>query len=140
MTEALLRKRHQEELKFMKEELRQLKEELNDQNLPFGVDLALPKVGGGARKTNHDYTHGQLPELIDVIIESGASLFVSAVGIPPVWAIDKLHENGILVMNMIGSPRHVQKCLDAGVEVRIKSPARKLIFASWVRGEVGRRI
>ena len=103
--------------KFMKEELRQLKEELNDQNLPFGVDLALPKVGGGARKTNHDYTHGQLPELIDVIIESGASLFVSAVGIPPVWAIDKLHENGILVMNMIGSPRHVQKCLDAGVDI-----------------------
>jgi NAD(P)H-dependent flavin oxidoreductase YrpB (nitropropane dioxygenase family) len=103
--------------KFMKEELRQLKEELNDPNLPFGVDLALPKVGGGARKTNHDYTHGQLPELIDVIIESGASLFVSAVGIPPVWAIDKLHENGILVMNMIGSPRHVQKCLDAGVDI-----------------------
>ena len=30
--------------KFMKEELRQLKEQLNDPNLPFGVDLALPKV------------------------------------------------------------------------------------------------
>ena len=75
------------------------------------------QVGGGARKTNHDYTHGQLPELIDIIIDSGASLFVSAVGIPPVWAIDKLHDAGILVMNMIGSPRHVQKCLDAGVDI-----------------------
>ena len=30
--------------KFMKEELRQLKEQLNDPNIPFGVDLALPKV------------------------------------------------------------------------------------------------
>ena len=41
--------------------------------------------------------------LIDIIIDSGASLFVSAVGIPPMWAIDKLHDAGILVMNMIGS-------------------------------------
>ena len=49
----------------------------------------------GQEKTNHDYTHGQLPELIDIIIDSGASLFVSAVGIPPVWAIDKLHDAGI---------------------------------------------
>lgn len=45
-----------------------------------GVDLLLPQVGGNARKTNKDYTDGQLPELIDVIIEGGAKLFVSAVG------------------------------------------------------------
>jgi hypothetical protein len=38
-------------------------------NPKFGVDLAIPQVGGSARKTNHDYTHGKLPELIDVIIE-----------------------------------------------------------------------
>ena len=49
----------------------------------FGVDLLLPKVGDGARATNHDYTNGQLMELIDVIIEKGASLFVAAVGVPP---------------------------------------------------------
>jgi len=29
-----------------------LKAQLEDKNAPFGVDLALPKVGGGARKTN----------------------------------------------------------------------------------------
>jgi len=28
--------------------------------LPFGIDLLLPKVGGNARKTNKDYTGGQL--------------------------------------------------------------------------------
>jgi hypothetical protein len=54
-----------------------------DKNAPFGVDLLLPQVGGGARKTNSDYTEGKLPELIDIIIESGAKLFVSAVGVPP---------------------------------------------------------
>jgi enoyl reductase-like protein len=28
--------------------------------VPFGVDLLLPQVGGDARKTNYDYTGGQL--------------------------------------------------------------------------------
>ncbi len=32
--------------------------------------------GEGARKTNHDYTHDQLDELIDITIESVACLFV----------------------------------------------------------------
>jgi NAD(P)H-dependent flavin oxidoreductase YrpB (nitropropane dioxygenase family) len=61
----------------------ELKSNLTDKSLPFGVDLALPKVGEGARKTNHDYTHGQLDDLITVTIKNGAKLFVSAVGIPP---------------------------------------------------------
>ena len=45
-----------------------------------------------------DYTDGQLPELIDIIIKSKAALFVCAVGVPPKWAVDKLHNAGILVM------------------------------------------
>ena len=57
-----------------------LKADLKDKNAPFGVDLLIPQIGGGARATNHDYTHGQLPELIDVIIAEKASLFVCAVG------------------------------------------------------------
>merc|ERR1712066_116167 len=83
----------------------------------FGVDLLLPQVGGSARKTNKDYTGGQLPELIDVIIECKASLFVSAVGVPPKFAVDKLHAAGIPVMNMIGHPKHVAKALAAGVDI-----------------------
>ncbi|KAH0417221.1 hypothetical protein KCU90_g12830, partial [Aureobasidium melanogenum] len=51
-----------------------LKSHLSSPDLPFGVDLALPQVGGSARKTNHDYTHGQLDQLIDVVIEEGAKL------------------------------------------------------------------
>ena len=41
----------------------------------------------------------------------GAKLFVSAVGVPPRWAVDKLHAAGIPIMNMIGSPNHVKKVL-----------------------------
>lgn len=56
---------------------------MDDKNAPFGVDLALPPVGGNARKTNHDYTHGKLDELIDIIIEFKPKLFVSALGGKP---------------------------------------------------------
>jgi len=64
-----------------------------------------------------DYTNGQLPELIDVIIRNGAALFVCAVGVPPKWAVDKLHAAGIPVMNMIGHPKHVPKALAQGVDI-----------------------
>lgn len=66
-------------------------------------DLLLPQVGGSARKTNYDYTGGQLPQLIDIIIESGAKLFVSAVGVPPKEVVEKLHKAKIPIANMIVS-------------------------------------
>ena len=66
--------------KVLREEITELKSLLTDPNGKFGVDLAIPQVGGSARKTNHDYTHGHLPELIDIIVEEGAALFVCAVG------------------------------------------------------------
>jgi NAD(P)H-dependent flavin oxidoreductase YrpB (nitropropane dioxygenase family) len=94
-----------------------LKDDLIDKNAPFGVDLLLPQVGGGARKTNKDYTFGQLPELIDIIIAEKAALFICAVGVPPKWAVDKLHAAKIPVMNMIGEVKHVAKALEAGVDI-----------------------
>ncbi|KAF9730821.1 hypothetical protein PMIN06_009187 [Paraphaeosphaeria minitans] len=95
----------------------ELKGKLSDKSLPFGVDLALPQIGGSARKTNHDYTHGQLDELIEVTIKNGAKLFVSAVGVPPARTIKRLHEAGIVIMNMVGHPRHAVKALEAGVDI-----------------------
>jgi NAD(P)H-dependent flavin oxidoreductase YrpB (nitropropane dioxygenase family) len=103
--------------KFLRDQIKTIKENLDDKNAPFGVDLLLPQVGGNARKTNTDYTKGALPELIDVIIEEGARLFVCAVGIPPKFAVDKLHAAGIPVMNMIGHPKHVEKALAAGCDI-----------------------
>ncbi|KAJ6488630.1 2-nitropropane dioxygenase [Mycena vitilis] len=103
--------------KFLKGSIDELKSHLEDKNGPFGVDLLIPQVGGNARKTNKDYTGGQLPALIDVIIEGKASLFVCAVGVPPKWAVDKLHAAGIAVMNMVGHPKHVPKALAQGVDI-----------------------
>jgi NAD(P)H-dependent flavin oxidoreductase YrpB (nitropropane dioxygenase family) len=84
---------------------------------PIGIDLLLPKIGGNARKTNKDYTGGKLKELIDVMIEEKIELFVCAVGVPPRWVVDKLHNSGIIVMNIIGSPKHVSGCIKAGVDI-----------------------
>ena len=38
--------------KVLKQSIHELKYLLEDKNAPFGVDLALPQVGGNARKTN----------------------------------------------------------------------------------------
>lgn len=83
---------------MLREMIAEVKSTLRDPSLPFGVDLLLPQVGGSARKTNVDYTKGNLDQLLDVIIEGGAKLFVSAVGVPPKWAVEKLHAAGILYM------------------------------------------
>ncbi|KAF3065210.1 putative nitronate monooxygenase [Daldinia childiae] len=102
---------------MLKEQIDELKSYLHDKNAPFGIDLLLPQVGGKARKTNYDYTKGKLDQLIDVVIESGAKLFVSAVGVPPKAVVDKLHKHGIYYMNMVGHPKHVQKALDIGCDM-----------------------
>jgi hypothetical protein len=39
--------------------------------------------------------------LLDIIIDSGAALFVSAVGVPPKQAVEKLHAAGIPVMKYV---------------------------------------
>eukprot|EP00484_Ammonia_sp_Unknown_P023833 CAMPEP_0197032782 /NCGR_PEP_ID=MMETSP1384-20130603/11365_1 /TAXON_ID=29189 /ORGANISM="Ammonia sp." /LENGTH=365 /DNA_ID=CAMNT_0042462485 /DNA_START=39 /DNA_END=1136 /DNA_ORIENTATION=- len=103
--------------RILKLTIKHLKQALNDPNAPFGVDLLIPKVGKGARKTNYDYTKGKLDQLIDVIIESGAKLFVSAVGVPPKHVVDRLHAARIPVMNMVGHPKHVKYALEAGVDI-----------------------
>ncbi|KAJ3341528.1 hypothetical protein HDU93_004688 [Gonapodya sp. JEL0774] len=93
--------------------IKKLKEELNDENAAFGVDLLLPQLGGNARKTNYDYTKGQLPALVDIMIQEKCRLFVCAVGVPPKWVVDKLHAAKIPVM--IGAPKHAIKALAVGV-------------------------
>ncbi|RYC58199.1 hypothetical protein CHU98_g8014, partial [Xylaria longipes] len=70
-----------------------------------------------ARKTNYDYTKGSLDELVDVIIEGGAKLFVSAVGVPPKRVVDRLHAKGVLYMNMVGHPKHVRKACEVGADL-----------------------
>lgn len=102
---------------FLRAQIKELKEALDDKNAPFGIDLLLPMVGGTARKTNKDYTGGKLNELVDIIIEEKAALFVCAVGVPPKEVVDRLHAAGIPVMNMVGAVKHCEKALAVGVDL-----------------------
>ncbi|KLT44880.1 putative 2-nitropropane dioxygenase [Cutaneotrichosporon oleaginosum] len=105
--------------KQLRTQIAELKSFLNDKSAPFGIDLALPKIGGGARATNHDYTHGHLNELIDIIVEEKAALFVCAIGVCPPEVVEKLHKGGVKVANMIGHPKHVGPVVKAGVDIVI---------------------
>ena len=102
---------------MLKEMISELKSALKHPNLPFGVDLLIPQVGGSARKTNVDYTKGHLDNLVETIIAGGAKLFVSAVGVAPKRVVDRLHEAGVLYMNMIGHPKHVHKACAVGADI-----------------------
>lgn len=93
---------------MLKEMISELKSSLKDPSLPFGVDLLIPQVGGSARKTNVDYNKGNLDQLIETIIEGGAKVFVSAVGVAPKNVVDRLHDAGVLYMNMVYVPRSLE--------------------------------
>ncbi|KAL8672966.1 MAG: hypothetical protein Q9168_002599 [Polycauliona sp. 1 TL-2023] len=103
--------------KQLRDMIRELKSSLPSPTMPFGVDLALPSLAPTARKTNHDYTKGKLEELVDVIIEERTRLFVCAVGVPPRSVVDRLHEAGVVVMNMVGAVKHAVKAFDAGCDI-----------------------
>ncbi|OAA39194.1 2-nitropropane dioxygenase [Beauveria brongniartii RCEF 3172] len=97
--------------------IQDMKQRFTRPNLPFGVAVAIPKCGAGARKTNKDVSQGRLDELIDITVRSGARLFVSTAGVPPKYIVDRLHQAGLLVMNLVGHPKHAVKALDAGVDM-----------------------
>ncbi|KAK2460505.1 hypothetical protein APHAL10511_007482 [Amanita phalloides] len=73
----------------------QIKAALKNKNALFNVDLALLRIRGSTQQTNHGL-------LNQAIIEEKASLFVSAIGMPPKYVVDKLHKAGIVAMNMVG--------------------------------------
>ncbi|CBF90196.1 nitronate monooxygenase [Aspergillus nidulans FGSC A4] len=78
----------------LRKALEELKGYLVDKNSLFGVDLLIPQVGGNARKSKSTTL---MPDgLIEIIIESGAKLFVCAVGIPPARVVKRLHEGDLL--------------------------------------------
>ncbi|KAJ5242936.1 uncharacterized protein N7469_001263 [Penicillium citrinum] len=97
---------------MLKEQITELKSYLTDKNAPFGVDLLLPQVGGSARKTKASSMSSSISSSTAVPNSSSPpSVF------PPKAVVEKLHGAGILCMNMIGHPKHVQKCLDVGVDI-----------------------
>ncbi|KAF8752035.1 Nitronate monooxygenase [Rhizoctonia solani] len=104
--------------KVLRQQIREIKDQLPIKT-PLSASTCFFRKSEAmlAKPTSYDYTKGQLPELLDVIIDEKAALFVCAVGVPPKSAVEKLHKAGIPIMNMVGHPKHVAKALEAGVDI-----------------------
>jgi enoyl-[acyl-carrier protein] reductase II len=70
---------------------------------PFGVDLlaAVPE---------------SLERTADIIIEEGATAFISGLGVPPRHLVDRFHAAGLKVMNVCGTVRHAKAGEDGGLD------------------------
>lgn len=66
---------------------------------------------------SYDYNKGQIDQLIEVMIEKKVAIFVCAVGLPPKRIVERLHEAGILYMNMCGAPKHAVNAAKLGADL-----------------------
>jgi hypothetical protein len=69
----------------------------------YGVDLLLPSTDAGARKTNKGVGNDLLDEIAKVLVEEEVPLFVCAVGVPPLFFVEKLHAAGATEPRAAGS-------------------------------------
>jgi len=92
---------------------------LHNKNAAFGVDIMVPKIGDGARKTNVDYTAGSFPLMIKVLVEKRVAIAITAVGIPDARAIETLRRGGVKWGNMCGSAKHARAALRSGADLLI---------------------
>src|SRR5579859_4365900 len=85
---------------FIKEEMKKVRG-LTDK--PFGVDLlaAVPE---------------SLERTADVIVEGGATAFISGLGVPPPHIVKKFHDAGLKVMNVSGTVRHAKSAQAGGLD------------------------
>lgn len=91
----------------------EMKELLNDpENAVWGVDILIPKVGEGARKTNKHYHEGPIEEFLKVVVKHKANLLVTAIGAPSQEIVDYLHQHGVAIMSMIGAVKHLRTLLN----------------------------
>jgi enoyl-[acyl-carrier protein] reductase II len=88
------------EPEFIRKQMRRVRE-LTDK--PFGVDLlaALP---------------GSVEAAADIIIEEGASAFISGLGVPAPEVMRKFHDAGLKVITVCGTVRHALKAQEGGCD------------------------
>ena len=84
----------------IRDEIKQVRD-LTDK--PFGVDLlaAVPE---------------SLERTADLIIQGGASAFISGLGVPPPHLVKRFHEAGLKVMNVSGTVRHARAAKAGGLD------------------------
>lgn len=71
---------------------------------PYGVDLLL------AEGTP------MVEEVMQVLFEEEVPVFVSGLGSPGKWT-ERMHEQGMKVVALVGNARHAKRCADAGCDI-----------------------
>lgn len=79
---------------------------------------AVPPATQGHLFTKHVRSQELFQAQAEAVIASGASLFAMAVGTPP-ELVARARAAGQVTLSLIGSPRHVQRTLDAGVDLLV---------------------
>ncbi len=65
-------------------------------------------------------THAEAGKRLELVYEHPmAQMIISALGVPPQQYIDRAHECGMKVASLVGHPKHVQRQIDAGVDILI---------------------
>lgn len=66
------------------------------------------------------WTRTTAMRLLEVALRHGnVKLIVNALGAPERQMVDRLHSKGVLVGSLIGSPRHAERQIEAGVDVLV---------------------
>ena len=77
---------------------------------------SVPEPSGPGMRTRFIRSTEIEAEQLEAVFESDVDLFACGIGAPRA-AVDKAHELGKLTAALIGSPRHVPRALDAGVDL-----------------------
>ncbi|KAF2029785.1 inosine monophosphate dehydrogenase [Setomelanomma holmii] len=93
--------------------LSQMKRHLSHPSIPFGISLSLNhEIHAGPEKVDVNDT-----DLIDIVVQARSKLMVSSLGHPSREIVERLHGAGILVMSLVGHPKHAISALEAGVDI-----------------------
>jgi NAD(P)H-dependent flavin oxidoreductase YrpB (nitropropane dioxygenase family) len=68
---------------------------------------------------NHTYTARDTAPLLEVCLASPIKLFANALGVAPPDVVDAIHQRGVLVAGLAGTPRHGVKHRDRGTDIVI---------------------
>ena len=67
-------------------------------------------------------THKSAEARLEVLLNHPkAKVMASALGVPPTHVTDKCHEKGLMVIGMVGRPKHVKRHRDAGMDIIVSS-------------------
>ncbi|GEK79133.1 NAD(P)H-dependent flavin oxidoreductase [Agrococcus baldri] len=99
----------------------------------FGIPLQSVDGPGDGAVNAYPLTRDHALAMLEVVKKHPVALVSSAIGAPPTDAVEELHALGMKVSGQVGDPKHVQRHLDAGVDLIVATGTE----AGGHTGEIG---